>query len=42
MRERVLWRRVYETCARADELLELDVPDVDLWFRRGRGWEEVR
>jgi integrase len=36
LRERVLWRMAYETCARADELLELDVPDLDMEFRRGR------
>jgi len=36
LRERVLWRLAYETCARADELLQLDVPDLDLEFRRAR------
>jgi len=36
LRERVLWRMTYETCGRAEELLLLDVPDLDLEFRRGR------
>ncbi|MFT9472636.1 hypothetical protein [Streptomyces sp. 11-1-2] len=40
LRERVLWRMAYETCARADELLELDVPDIDMEFRRGRVGEK--
>ena len=34
LRERVLWRMLYETCARAEEILGLDVPDLDLEFRR--------
>lgn len=34
LRERVLWRMLYETCARADEILGLDVPDLDMEFRR--------
>ncbi|MEV0297020.1 site-specific integrase [Nocardia sp. NPDC050710] len=29
LRERVLWTMLYETAARAEELLELDVPDLD-------------
>jgi site-specific recombinase XerD len=33
-RERVLWRMLYETCARAEEILGLDVPDLDMEFRR--------
>ncbi|MCX4823230.1 site-specific integrase [Streptomyces sp. NBC_01142] len=40
LRERVLWRMAYETCARADELLQLDVPDLDMEFRRGRVGEK--
>jgi integrase len=36
LRERVLWRMLYETAARAEELLSLDVEDLDLEFRRGR------
>jgi len=40
LRERVFWRLAYETCARADELLELDVPDLDVEFRRGRVGEK--
>jgi site-specific recombinase XerD len=34
LRERVLWRLLYETCARAEEILSLDVPDLDMEFRR--------
>jgi site-specific recombinase XerD len=34
LRERVLWRMLYETCARAEEILSLDVPDLDMEFRR--------
>ncbi|MGN9894688.1 site-specific integrase [Micromonospora sp. L31] len=34
LRERVLWRMLYETCARAEEILGLDVPDLDMEFRR--------
>ncbi|KAB1922363.1 tyrosine-type recombinase/integrase [Micromonospora sp. ALFpr18c] len=34
LRERVLWRMLYETCARADEILGLDAPDLDMEFRR--------
>jgi integrase len=35
-RERTLWRLLYETAARADELLALDVEDLDLTNRRAR------
>ena len=35
-RERVLWRMLYETAARAGELLSLNIEDLDLEFRRGR------
>jgi integrase/recombinase XerD len=35
-RERTLWRLLYETAARADELLALDVEDLDLANRRAR------
>jgi integrase/recombinase XerC len=34
LRERALWRLLYETAARANEILELDVDDVDLANRR--------
>jgi site-specific recombinase XerD len=34
LRERVLWRMLYETCARANEILGLDVSDLDMEFRR--------
>jgi integrase len=34
LRERVLWRMLYETCARAEEILGPDVPDLDMEFRR--------
>nr|BFE58627.1 hypothetical protein GCM10020063_031530 [Dactylosporangium thailandense] len=34
LRERVLWRMLYETCAGAVEILGLDVPDLDMAFRR--------
>ncbi|MFF4621868.1 tyrosine-type recombinase/integrase [Nonomuraea jabiensis] len=36
LRERVLWRLLYETAARAEEILSLDVDDLDLEFRRAR------
>jgi len=36
LRERVLWRALYETAARAEELLSLNVEDLDLEFRRAR------
>ncbi len=36
LRERVLWRKLYETAARAEELLSLNIEDLDLEFRRGR------
>jgi integrase len=36
LRERVLWRMLYETAARAEELLSLNIEDLDLGFRRGR------
>jgi site-specific recombinase XerD len=34
LRERVLWRMLYETAARAEEVLTLDVTDLDPEFRR--------
>jgi site-specific recombinase XerD len=34
LRERVLWRLLYDTAARAEEVLSLDVGDLDLEFRR--------
>jgi integrase len=36
LRERTLWRMLYETAARAGEVLGLDVPDLDLPNRCGR------
>lgn len=35
VRDRLLWRMAYETWGRADELLSLDVPDLDLGNREG-------
>ncbi len=35
-RDRLLWRMAYETWARADELLRLDIGDLDLGRREGR------
>ena len=34
LRERTLWRMLYETAARAEEVLQLDVEDLDLVERR--------
>jgi integrase len=34
LRERTLWRLLYETCARANEILALDVEDLDLPNKR--------
>jgi len=31
-----MWRMLYETAARAEEILGLDVPDLDLPSKRGR------
>jgi integrase len=36
LRERTLWRLLYESAARANELLALDVEDLDLANRRAR------
>ena len=36
LRERVLWRMVYETAARAEEVLTLNIDDLDPEFRRAR------
>ncbi|SIO87448.1 putative integrase/recombinase [Nocardiopsis sp. JB363] len=36
LRERVLWRLLYESAARASEVLALDVEDLDLANRRAR------
>jgi len=36
LRERTLWRLLYETAARANELLRLNVEDLDLANRRAR------
>ena len=36
LRERLLWRMLYETAARAEEILTLNVEDLDPEFRRAR------
>jgi integrase len=36
LRERILWRMLYETAARAEEILSLNVEDHDTEFRRTR------
>lgn len=36
LRDKLLWRMAYETWARADELLRMDVPDLDLANREGQ------
>lgn len=36
LRERTLWRMLYETAARSAEVLRLDVPDLDMPNRRSR------
>ncbi|MFI7537870.1 tyrosine-type recombinase/integrase [Streptosporangium sp. NPDC049376] len=36
LRERVLWRLLYETAARAEEILTLNIEDLDPEFRRAR------
>jgi site-specific recombinase XerD len=36
LRERVLWQMLYETAARAEEILSLNVQDLDTEFRRAR------
>ena len=36
LRERVLWRLLYDTAARAEEILTLDIGDLDTEFRRAR------
>ena len=36
LRERALWRLLYDAAARAEEVLGLDVPDLDLANRRAR------
>jgi len=36
IREKTLWRLTYETAARAEEILALDVPDLDLPNKRAR------
>jgi integrase len=36
IREKTLWRLTYETAARAEEMLALDVPDLDLPNKRSR------
>ncbi|MFI6802846.1 tyrosine-type recombinase/integrase [Streptosporangium canum] len=36
LRERLLWRLLYETAARAEEILSLNVEDLDPEFRRAR------
>ena len=36
LQDKALWRMLYETAARAEEILGLDVPDLDLPSKRGR------
>jgi len=36
LRDKALWRMLYETAARAEEILGLDVADLDLSGKRGR------
>lgn len=36
LREKTLWRMLYETCARASEILALDIEDMELDARRAR------
>jgi len=36
LRERVLWRLLYETAGRAEEILSLSIEDLDTEFRRAR------
>jgi integrase/recombinase XerD len=36
LREKTLWRLLYETCARAEEILTLDIEDLVLTDKRGR------
>ena len=36
LRERVLWRLLYDTAARAEEILTLDIGDLHTGFRRAR------
>lgn len=36
LRERTLWRMLYETAARSAEVLRLDVEDLDLANRRAK------
>lgn len=36
LREKALWRMLYETAARASEILELDVKDIDIANKRAR------
>ncbi|MER6950999.1 hypothetical protein ABT294_43995 [Nonomuraea sp. NPDC000554] len=36
LRERLLWRLLYDAAARAEEILTLNIEDLDLEFRRAR------
>ena len=36
LRERTLWRLLYETAARADEVLRMNVEDLDIAAKRAR------
>jgi integrase len=36
LREKTLWRMLYETCARAEEILTLDIGDLLMADKRGR------
>jgi integrase len=37
VREKTLWKMLYETCGRAQEILTLDIADLPPTDKRGRG-----
>ncbi len=37
LREKTLWRMLYETCARSEEILDVNIEELDLAGRRARG-----
>ena len=40
LREKTLWRMLYETAARTNEILALDIDDLDLGRQTSRGrWQ---